>query len=68
MIFPYDFQQTISRAIGEIMGSHYISIWKSNESKFIQKMKSGVVLYKKPKNNNKVEYKKPRFDRRITSM
>ena len=66
--FPFDFQRMLNRAIGEVMGSHYISIWKSHESKFYEKMRCGVVLYKKPKNNNEVDYKKPRFDRRITSM
>ena len=45
-----------------------MSWWWPRENKYIKKREQGVVLYKKKNNNVQTEYKKPKFNRRITSM
>ena len=42
--------------------------WNWHENKFIERIKQGIVFYKKPLKKKQIEYKKPRYYRRITSM
>lgn len=63
----YELTNTIEKQINDVFSDLYKIIYRDNASKFIKKIKQGIVFYKKPANDYLTAYKKPRYDRRITS-
>jgi hypothetical protein len=63
----YEITQTIENQIQDMFCDFYKLVWKE-DSKFIKRLKQGIVFYKKPVNDFLTAYKNPRYDRRITSM
>lgn len=65
----YDFYSMIDYAISEaIRDIVYVSIFP-RVSKFVKRLKKGIVLYTKPnKNIYQFQYKMINFDRRIASL